>query len=404
MPPMPGVRKQGRAQQADLDTVSGACATLLASLPRADQRRKGETYVRGLLSTPGRKTMRNLAAITDEPAAAQSLHHFISCSTWDWLAVRSSLAGQLNRLLSPRAWVVQSMLVPKTGQHSVGVERRYVPALGETVNSQQSYGLWLASEAAAAPVNWHLSIGKAWLQKNRTKAHATIPTGESGTTSDEAAVQAALKAAAWGLELRPIVMDARYSALHPLVEAFTAAGLPFLLRVSGSCTLLAAGVNQSDHRVVAASAEDLLGLARAQRRPVEWIDPTSPGARRTSLVAPLQVYWPSLPESRPQGSYTQVPTGSARNASLGLPLTLLGKWQTYERGVRQMWLTNITDAGYGPLLRLSKLIHRVDTDFSNISLNVGMQDFEGRSYAGWHRHVTLASVAHALQLLRGRCP
>ncbi|ROO52170.1 SRSO17 transposase [Micromonospora sp. Llam0] len=396
---MPDVREKSRARRADLDTVSRACGTLLASLPRVDQRRKGEMYVRGLLTSPGRKTMRNLAASTDDPAAAQSLHHFISCSTWDWTVIRASLARHLDRLLAPRSWVVRSMLVPKTGRHSVGVERRYAPALGETVNSQQSYGLWLASETAAAPVNWQLSISKGWLQDNRTRIRATVPDDEDGTTGDGAAVQAVLKAAAWGIEPRPVVMDARYSALPPLVEAFTAAGLPFLLRVNGGCTLLAAGVGQSKNRVSAASAEHLLGLARAQRRPVEWIDPASPGSRRTSLVAPLQVYWPSTLDARPPGPYAGSAAGSTRTAALGLPLTLLGTWQTYERGVRQVWLTNMTGAGYGPLLRLSRLTRRVETDFSDISLDVGMRDFEGRSYPGWHRHVTLASVAHALRML-----
>ncbi|WP_165949898.1 transposase [Micromonospora sp. KC207] len=391
------IREKVTAGRPDLDTVSRVCAALLASLPRADQRRKGELYVRGLLTAPGRKTMRNLAGIADEPAAAQSMHHFISCSTWDWAAVRAALAGHLDRMLSPRAWVVRSMLVPKTGRHSIGVERRYVPALGETVNSQQSYGLWLASEAAAAPVNWQLSIGKGWLQENG--ARANVPEDEDGTTGDGAAVQAVLKAAAWGIGPRPVVMDARHSALPPLIEAFTTAGLPFLLRINGGCTLLAAGSGPRGSRVAAAPAEHLLGLARAQRRPVEWIDPASPGARRTSLVAPLQVYWPGLPGSRPPGQSAPAPPATARAAALGLPLTLLGKWQTYERGVQQVWLTNMTDAGYGPLLRLSKLTRRVETDFSYVSLDVGIQDFEGRSYQGWHRHVTLASVAHALRML-----
>ncbi|MEV6800357.1 transposase [Micromonospora rifamycinica] len=379
------------------DTVSRVCAALLASLPRADQRRRGELYVRGLLTASGRKTMRNLAAVADDPAAAQSMHHFISCSTWDWVAVRAALAGHLDRILSPRAWVVRSMLVPKTGRHSIGVERRYVPALGETVNSQQSYGLWLSSETAAAPVNWQLSLGKDWLQGDR--ARASVPADEDAT-SDGAAVQAVLKAAAWGIGPRPVVMDARHSALSPLVEAFTLAGLPFLLRIHGGCTLLAAGSGLRQNRVAAASAEHLLSRTRVQRRPVEWIDPASPGARRTSLVTPLRVFWPGLAGHCPPG-----PPGQARPAARapapGLPLTLLGKWQTYERGVRQMWLTNMTDAGYGPLLRLSKLTRRVETDFSYVSLDVGIRDFEGRSYQGWHRHVTLASVAHALRMSGG---
>jgi SRSO17 transposase len=27
----------------------------------------------------------------------------------------------------------------------------------------------------------------------------------------------------------------------------------------------------------------------------------------------------------------------------------------------------------------------------------GLQDFEGRSFTGWHHHVTLVSAAHALR-------
>ena len=398
MRPMPDVQREGEPQEPGLAAVSQACAALLASLPRADQRRKGELYVHGLLTAPGRKTMRNLAAITDERAAEQSLHHFISCSTWEWTAVRAALARQLDRVLSPRAWVVRSMVVPKTGRHSVGVERRFVPALGETVNSQHSYGLWLVSETAAAPVNWQLSIGKG--RPPGGQERAAVSEEEDAGGGDCAAVQAVLRAAAWGIEPRPVVMDARDSALVPLVEAFSAAGLPFLLRIGGGATLLAPELSRGENRFAAASAEHLLGLARSQRRPVEWMDPASPGVRHTSLVAPFQVVWPGLPDPRPsRPCAVTLPGAACRPTPPGLPLTLLGKWKAHERGVQQVWLTNMTDAGYGPLLRLSKLTRRVETDFTYISTDVGIQDFEGRSYQGWHRHVTLVCVAHALRLL-----
>jgi hypothetical protein len=64
MRPMPDVPRKGKPREPGLGTVSEACAALLASLPRVDQRRKGESYVRGLLTAPGRKTMRNLATST----------------------------------------------------------------------------------------------------------------------------------------------------------------------------------------------------------------------------------------------------------------------------------------------------------------------------------------------------
>jgi syndecan 1 len=41
----------------------------------------------------------------------------------------------------------------------------------------------------------------------------------------------------------------------------------------------------------------------------------------------------------------------------------------------------------------------VDHDFEAIAKDVGIQDFEGRSFQGWHRHATLASIAHAVRAL-----
>lgn len=66
----------------------------------------------------------------------------------------------------------------------------------------------------------------------------------------------------------------------------------------------------------------------------------------------------------------------------------------------ELWVTNMTRASRGTLLRLSKLTRRADTDFTRICLDVGAQDFEGRSYEGWQRHMTMVSLAHAVRVLR----
>jgi len=42
----------------------------------------------------------------------------------------------------------------------------------------------------------------------------------------------------------------------------------------------------------------------------------------------------------------------------------------------------------------------VDRDTQRLSEECGLQHFEGRSYRGWHHHVTLVSAAHTYQLLR----
>jgi hypothetical protein len=55
----------------------------------------------------------------------------------------------------------------------------------------------------------------------------------------------------------------------------------------------------------------------------------------------------------------------------------------------------------GTLLRLTRLTQRVARDFTEIADRVGIRDFSGRSFVGWHRHVTLASAAHAVIAVAG---
>ncbi|GHB27569.1 IS701 family transposase [Streptomyces chryseus] len=394
------------ADSPDRHLSDEVCESVLASLRRRDQRHKGQLYVNGLLTAQGRKTMRNLATSTREPAAAQSLHHFISVSTWDWPEVRATLARRMERLMTPHAWVVRPMVTPKSGVHSVGVRRRFVRHLGQAVTSQYSHGLWLAGQQAAAPVNWQLSVEEAQLPGTLAGGHDAAPgvTDDAGRSSDDArcssddtAVAVVQQSASWGLAPRPVVMDARDVPPAPLIEAFTAAGLPFLLRVGSSTSLLAPDLSGGQRRLLSAPAEHLSTLATSQQRPVEWVDPALPRSIRTSLVALMPVLWPggAVPRRpRPAG----VPVAGPRRTG-GAELLLIGEWQPNRRRVAELWLTNMTHAGRGTLLRLSKLTRRVDTDFAHICADVGAQDFEGRSYHGWHRHMTMVSLAHAVRVL-----
>ncbi|CAM5241870.1 hypothetical protein SALBM217S_05197 [Streptomyces griseoloalbus] len=72
-------------------------AELFASLRRSDQRLRARQYLSGLLAAEGRKSIRNIAAFAGGTAAEQSLHHFISSSTWDWSPMREALTDRVMR-------------------------------------------------------------------------------------------------------------------------------------------------------------------------------------------------------------------------------------------------------------------------------------------------------------------
>ena len=48
-----------------------------------------------------------------------------------------------------------------------------------------------------------------------------------------------------------------------------------------------------------------------------------------------------------------------------------------------------------PLIRLAKIRWRVEHDYRELKTGLGIDHFEGRSFTGWHRHVTLAVLAQA---------
>jgi SRSO17 transposase len=47
------------------------------------------------------------------------------------------------------------------------------------------------------------------------------------------------------------------------------------------------------------------------------------------------------------------------------------------------------------LVRLAKIRWRIEHDYRELKDGLGLDHFEGRSYLGWHRHVTLTALAQA---------
>ena len=43
-------------------------------------------------------------------------------------------------------------------------------------------------------------------------------------------------------------------------------------------------------------------------------------------------------------------------------------------------------------MRLAKIRWRVEHDYRELKHGLGLDHFEGRSFAGWHRHITLAQA------------
>jgi SRSO17 transposase len=111
---------------------------VFASVPRKDQRRWGQTYLRGLLLDGKRKSIQPMATrlargdpAADADALEQALQQFVNQSPWDPVPVRRRLAERMTTAIAPAAWVIDDTAFPKFGRHSVGVAPQYCGALGK---------------------------------------------------------------------------------------------------------------------------------------------------------------------------------------------------------------------------------------------------------------------------------
>lgn len=357
-------------------------SALFASMRRADQRARGRAYLQGLLRAEGRKSIRGIAAAAGSAATQQRLHHFVSESTWDWSLVRRALAGYLTDRLPPLAWVLHPLLIPKQGTQSVGVSRHFEARLGHTTTAQQAAGLWAVTDEVSYPVQWRLHLSGEWLTDRALRHRMAIPEDLPAETFGTGNVSAFLEAARWPEWVsRPLVLDVRHPELASTVHRLRAAGAPFLARISAHTPLLAGGPADTTDPMPAGA---VMAAARHRRRPVSWTEPgTVPVARsRLAATAPVR-----LPGEGPES---------------GTELLLLGTAALGRGWPAELWLTDLTATRQADLVRMTALMDQVERDRAEVTDRLGLRDFTGRSFGGWHRHVTLVSAAHGLVALTGR--
>ncbi|MET8090568.1 transposase [Micromonospora sp. NPDC005220] len=73
---------------------------------------------------------------------------------------------------------------------------------------------------------------------------------------------------------------------------------------------------------------------------------------------------------------------------------LLVQWPPDQDEPSDYWLSDLpADTPLAELVRLAKSRWRIEHDYRELKTALGLDHFEGRSWIGWHRHVTLASAA-----------
>jgi SRSO17 transposase len=79
---------------------------------------------------------------------------------------------------------------------------------------------------------------------------------------------------------------------------------------------------------------------------------------------------------------------------------LIIEWPTGEEAPSDYWLSNLpADADHQRFARLARLRWTIELDYRQLKGELGLDHYEGRSYAGFHHHCALVTCAHAFLTL-----
>jgi SRSO17 transposase len=329
---------------------------------RIEPRRRARAYLQGLLAPLERKNGWHLAEAAGD-ASPDGVQDFLSRMHWDADAVRDDLrAYVVEHLGDPEAvLVLDETGFLKKGNKSAGVKRQYSGTAGRIENCQIGVFLAYASRHGHALIDRALYLPETWVFDAARRAEAGVPESVSFTTKPKLGQAMLKRAFEAGVPCSWVVSDSLYGADHQTRRLIEASGRGYVLAVTSA---------------------QRLGL-----KPVEdWLEDV-PAKGWTRLSAgegakgPRLYDWAYLPYGIPPAGWK---SGLLIRRKRGQPhqFTFYLTWAPSETPLSR-------------LVRVAGLRWTIESCFEEAKGETGLDEYEVRSWTGWHRHITLSMLAHA---------
>lgn len=365
------------ADVADLaDTLRPYHAIYGAFFSRSESRAWAERYLHGLLSPLERKSVEPIviAQLGASEKAVRGMQQFLTDSTWDdaailrrhWQEVAVDLDDAEGML------IVDGSDFPKKGTHSVGVKRQYCGQLGKIANCQAGVFLAYASSHGTTLLDRRLYLPREWVEdaafaERRTKGR--LPTDVTFQTKNELAlvmVQAVV--ASQALRCRWFLADEAFGRDTRLLDAIADLGLWYLVEVPLDTAIW------QDDATAATTPQALFSRPSA----TAWIRHVLGDGTKGRRIADAVVQ-----RVRAQ-----------RDGQPGPEIWLILR-RDPETGEQKAFVSNAPASVTSTrLVALSGMRWPIEQIFEVAKQQLGMGDYEVRSWPGWHHHMTLVILAH----------
>lgn len=335
---------------------------------RSEARQRAIDYLRGLMSQVERKNSWQLAEALGG-STPYGIQHLLGRALWDADVVRDELRQYVvDHLVDEGAiLVVDETGFLKKGRHSAGVARQYSGTAGRVENCQVGVFLAYVSNHGHTLIDRELYLPQEWTADPGRCASVGVPAERAFATKPELARQMLARAFEAGLRAAWVTGDSIYGDVR---------GLRLWLE------------EQEQAHVMAISGKEYVWIQRKQHRVSQLLaDLPADGWTRLSAgdgaKGPRWYEWLLMPVDRPPQQ------GWCRRVLVRRHLE-----DPNEVTAFAVFAPEATDLE--TMVRVAGRRWTIEVTFEEAKGEVGLDEYEVRSWTGWYRHITLAMWAHAL--------
>jgi SRSO17 transposase len=365
---------------------------------RPEARRRSEQYLRGLLlQHADRRNAENLAEAVPG-ATPRALQRFLTEAPWTTAPVITALQHYVApRLSAPDGvFVIDESGFPKQGTHSVGVAPQYCGALGKVANCQMGVFLAYVSARGHALIDAQLFLPRAWTDDPARCARAGVPPQVTYASKADLGLQLLRHARERGqFQAQWVTADEWYGRGAAFRDALDTDGWRYVLQVPLDLEVFT--------QPAQLAMEQRNGRGRKRKRPR-----LADGGPRPIPVGTVLAQWD-------EAAWTTLTVDEGAQGPLTYSFAVRRVWESRD-GLpgRESWLLlrRNQDGSQGrcylsnapaatTMWRLAWVSsHRwpVETEFQVEKSEVGMDEYEVRSWQGWHHHMVLSLLAGAFLL------
>ena len=348
---------------------------------------------------------RLLAIEQGEEDYEQALQQFVNQSPWDEQPVLDSLQNWVGKKLNADGFlIIDDTGFPKQGTHSVGVARQYTGTLGKVARCQVAITLQLATDRDVVGIDAKLYLPEAWCQDHQRRQKAAIPEAVSYQPKWQLALDMLRRAKSNGLG-GVVLADSLFGTVTEFRQHLDADSWSYCVGIDSTWKVIAADADLGP-------VPNPSGPGRPAKRPLTVrAGATSDSVRQWAVEREndfRKVTWREGSKGKLSGRFAAWRVRPAHRLSAGKePLEacwLLAEWPPDGLSPAKYFFSNLpANASLKRLVSTAKSGWWIEHSYRELKDELGLDHFEGRSWRGWHHHVTLVLLAYAfLQKLRRR--